>query len=285
MLTNRETASLILIGAFAVLFVLANRGGVGSLVRAALAPKLLAVWVAYFAYASVVVFLAFSVNLWTLAQLKDAVIITATVGLPLVGKAIKGGDDHFVRDAVKQAVGLSAVLLFYVNLDSFSVLWELLLQTVVVVASIAVALGSRQEGSRARVSVRVGEIAIALVGLAMVAGTTVGVLSRNWTPAQVHEMGLTFAQSIWLPLLLLPFAYVAGLYSSLEGTMLRLRWHNGRVAPPFGVRVATVLGTHGRLRYAQAIKLQWLPRLASAESYRNARDVMSELRSVSNDRF
>ena len=282
-LTNREIASLILLLAFFAFALLKDFKGVGSsivrLVSAALGPRLLLVYVCYLAYATGTIWLAAALGAWTPDLLKDTMITVLIVGFPILAKSIGGREDGraLLRLTLKSVVGLSALLALYVNLESLSLVGELVIQVVAVIAT-GVAIVAARDGERSRAVVRIANVTMAGVGLTLFAATGIAVASRPWTPEELAALALTVALSVWLPLALIPFAYVAGLIAALETVLVILPFHNGRVRPPTLVRLAIVVGVHARLRYARAIKMQWLGRLARVTRYREARDVMKELR-------
>lgn len=92
MLTSREIASLIIIGAFVLTVALAPRLGrdVGPHLRSLLvsifARPLVVVYAIVLAASATSTALAWWIGLWDWSLLKDTLIITATVVLPMTGR-------------------------------------------------------------------------------------------------------------------------------------------------------------------------------------------------------
>ncbi|WP_234659797.1 hypothetical protein [Agromyces marinus] len=282
LLTDREIASLIILAAIVIFALVRDRRGTWSAIvgvlRSAFAGRLLVLYAAYAGYVALVIWGAATTWLWHAYMLKDTIITAAAVGFPLIARSITGKGDggHLIRDAAKATVGISALAAAYVNLESLPLVAELVLQVFGVIATALAVFAARQENGKP--AVVFANFVLVMIGIVLIVATAVGVLNREWTGAEVVGTGLILAMSIWLPMAVLPFAYVVGVISALETVLTLLPWHNDRVKPPLRVRFAVVLGIRGRLRYARAIKLQWLPRLGQESTFKGAMATMRELR-------
>lgn len=286
--TSREIASVIVFLSFVTIAVFSSRDrsehkkNVISLLKAASVWQVWTVALVYFVYVSLVVLGASALGIWDGSLLKDTVVATIFTGFPLIVNASKLRDgSHLVTSVIKGAVGVSALLVVYINLTPL-VLWaEILFQALVFFLVLLVAVG-RLQPENAKV-VRFFEWILGILGIWLFARTTV-ILIRDAGSFDWAAEGSAFALSVWLPLSLVPFMYVLAMVMSIEMTFVRLRLHARPAVVRLRVYAAFVLGTHLRLFYASAFVGQWLGRLAEQNSFRESLAAMCEFRrSVKNN--
>lgn len=280
MLTNREVATLILLVALVVWALTKTdvRKSFGGIVRAFFHRSIITVLLLYLMYSGLVGWLAFLAGAWNETLLKDTILVVLTVGFPMVFHATSTKDGRsLVRKTVRDVLGLSAILVFYLNLTSLSIVGELIVQ---VVASLAVMLSvvAKHQGRKSLVVARTVDGILVLTGSFLLVMTTVGLVG-NWPDQrELAGIGFTFVLTIWLPLALLPFIYFLAFYAACESLFVALPFFNDRKKPHWKVRVAILLGFRCSVRYASNFTGYWRNDVTKATSYRAARRVMGDYR-------
>lgn len=277
MLTTREIASLILLGAalIALLSWPATRSalheGLSSIARA-LRWKLVVSFLALLCWIAVCLRLGSLVTLWDSSLLKDSIIITLTFAIPMmfrIPKAETGG--AIVRRLALDALGFVALLEFYVNVEPLPLVGELLLQ---VVATALVMLNSVAATKREWASVRklTGGL-LSMIGVGLVLWTTAAVLRDRDT---LDWIGLlrSFLLGVWLPALLLPFFYVAAFLMAAETLFVRLRLVSSVTRLPIRVRIAVFMG----LRLSVKLASRFIGRYNQVAESRSFRETSSFMR-------
>jgi hypothetical protein len=281
-LSNREIASLFWLAALAVgavVWVIRSRDvrtSVGAVVRAFLAWKIQFVLAVYFAYATAVVSVAATLGLWHFGLLKDTLIIVITLGLPLVFSApeVKSGAG-LTKRLLLEVAGLSALLVFYLNLQSLALWAELLVQPLVAFILMLAAVANLKSDTRRLTGPL--QLTAGIIGLLLLVNTTVQ-LVQGWRSLDSKATIETFVLGIALPILLLPLIYVIAFSTRLETILTLLPFHNSKNRPPLRVRFAVVLGLHFSARYAARLNGRWLSEVARATSFRQARGFMRDYR-------
>lgn len=280
MLTNREIITLILLGLLLVLCLVKTdiRKSLREIVNTFLQHKIVTVVLIFLAYAVLLVWLAAQIGLWDFKLFKDTVFTTLVVGFPMMFGAAQVKDGaYLVRKVTLATIGASAIVGFYLNLVSFNLLGEFVLQIVVAFATL-VSVVAKHQGSTSLVVGRIMDGVLAVIGLVLLIVTTVN-LHANWQDMDLKTTGLTFAMSIWLPLALLPFIYVLSFYAATESVFIMLPFFNERKKPNWKVRLAVFIGFHASVRHASNFTGHWRADVASLTSYRATREVMRRYRS------
>lgn len=247
MLTARETASLILIGAVSLTLVLVPKlrrqlsPHFRDLVLAALARPLPIVYALVLLVSSASTALAWRIGIWDWGLTKDAVIITATVILPMtfMSFSFKSGGGlalHLVRDTI----GLAALLTFYLDTTPLPLIGELITQPIITFVVILHGF-SRTEPKYASVN-RVCDAILALIGAFLIIWSTATLLSNfpDW-----RELTKSILFNFWLPLSLLPFFYVFSFYALTDKVRARFRAIRRPFTPP--LMLAFMVGTRLRI--------------------------------------
>lgn len=231
-LTSRELASIIILGAFIASAIVLSRKrndlglSFASLLKAATQWKILISITVYVAWAALVVFVAFQLAAWSLALLKDTLIVVFFVGFPLVANAsvFKGGPE-IVRRVLKEVLGVTALLIVYLNLAPFPLWSELILQSTLLILGLLTMVGASDPKTAGMASCL--NVVIGLIVLAVAVYVTVRVIQQfseyDWT-----TQWRAFALSVWLPIALIPFVYVFGFLMAYEMALTRLALHNRR---------------------------------------------------------
>jgi len=281
-LTNREAASGIWLGVLLIALVIAAvrsaslRSSAGGVIRAFFAWKIQFVFALYFTYVTAVVLIAARLGLWHFGLLKDTLIITITLGVPMVFRApeVKSGAT-FTKRLLVEVVGLSALLVFYLNLRSLALWVELLVQPLLAFILMLAAVANLKSDTRKLTGPL--QFTAGIIGLFLLANTTVQ-LAQGWRSVDSRATIETFVLGIALPLLLLPLIYVIAFSTRLETILTILPFHNGKRPPPLRVRVALFLGLHFSARNAAQFHGRWLSELAGATKFGQARRTMRDYR-------
>lgn len=247
MLTSREAASLILIGAVALVFAVLPglRRSVApsfrSLLKAALAPRLLVVYLIVLAISTASTTLAWRLGLWDQGLLKDAIILTLTVVLPMTFRTLsfKSGGE-LAQKLVRETLGLTALLAFYLDAAPLPLVGELIFQAIAVI--LILLQGVARTKAEWHPAKRMCDWILGLMGLSLVAWSTFTIIS---SPPDWSSLLSSLTFSFWLPLSLLPFFYVFGFYGVTETVRARFR----ALRNPFTPRLmlAFMIGTRLRL--------------------------------------
>lgn len=281
MLNNRELASVILIAVLIVLslaipkwrntVVPALRTVAGSFFQGAILRilGLFVVWVGLW------VWLAWLLGAWQSELLKDTIIILFGVGFPLLFSSIRAKSGvEIIAHIRRETLTLSTLFLFYLNLESLPLWGELIAQPAIVLLSVMTAFAQRDEKGRRVVGCF--SIPLLLIGIALIAWTTVHTLN-NWDKLDWPELLAQLALSVWLPFAMFPYLYAVAFYAATEVILKRLLWTNKGM--PLRARLGVLVGLHGSVRWAKELTGRY-HHVARAKSFRGA---LSEMRDFRDD--
>jgi hypothetical protein len=247
LLSTREIASLLLVGAFVVAMFAVPKfrrhlaPSFRGVLKATFVPRLVGVYVIVLITAGASTALAWWIGLWDWSLLKDAIILTGVVVLPMTFRCLsfKSGGDLAHR-LVRDTLGLTAVLTFYLDAIPLPLVAELIVQALASFLVILQAFARTQtEWLPAR---RLCDFLLGALGIFLVTWTTIRSISTppDWS---------TFFQSLfftfWLPLSLLPFFYVFAFYA-ITGKVLS-RFQSIRKPLTLRRQFAFMIGTRVRL--------------------------------------
>lgn len=244
-----------------------------GVVRAFLAPQILWVLGLFVAWVLAWLGIASSIGVWNWSLLKDTVIIVSTVGLPLLFTTHNSPTGlALLRSIAKETVAWSALALFYVNLESFPLLGELVLQATLIFFTALLVFARHQEDSEKTVGCLTG--ALGVLGLFMIVWTTVQILT-NYESYLTVDFARQLALSAWLPFALFPFLYLVAIFSAIEMILMRGRFIYSTAS--LGVKIGVVVGLRFSLRFAKALRGAHL-QVLEADSFRGAKSQMKEFR-------
>ncbi|TPW75573.1 DUF5677 domain-containing protein [Schumannella soli] len=238
--------------------------------------QLLPIFLGYFGFATVVIATLHWVGWWQLDLLKDTILVVLLVGLPLLFRAANAKDGVVLLGRTfADTLGISALVLFYVNLVSMPLVAELAIQLVVIVLSVTSVLLKYRAGGKP--IARVLDVILGLIGLGMLVFTT-SQLIANWSSQDLGLIARTLALSIWYPFALLPFIYATSFYSQAQLLFVMLPFFNDREPLPLRVRAAILVGLRFSTRLAGAFTGEWRARVGKLTTAQEARAVMREYR-------
>jgi hypothetical protein len=225
-LDNRELALLGWVVALLLIAPLAiprTRKSLGSLAKQVFASKLTFVFGGMMLYTASLCYVAWQSGIWTAEQLPETVLWFFAGGFVLLMNTDKAGKgERFIRQAVLQAIGLSAAVEFVANTQPFPLLIEVILAPVLVTLGAAIAVVAHQGDEFIHVK-RFLEGILVIVGLAFL-------LNSVWhaVVAQDDFFSLTRFRDFLVPILLtvcfVPFVYLFALWSMYEFTFLRINF-------------------------------------------------------------
>jgi hypothetical protein len=275
MLTNRELASLIILAAFVVLSALVARAELKVIGKLVFASRITLLFGLYLVYAAAVVWLAAVIGVWHLSLLKDTVVVILSISFPLLFRSVEAASGAvLVRQTIAATLGIGAVLGLYVNLATLSLWGELGAQIVIIVVA---AFGAYFKAKGRVVPSRVSATLLAIIGLAGIVYTTIWFVAEHERMGFV-EVGLAAAMSVWLPMLLLPFVYVAAFYAALELIFVRLPYVSPVRPISLKVRLGILVGLRGSVRYAKSLLGTPLADVAQKTTYMDVSRAMRQFR-------
>jgi hypothetical protein len=280
--SNREIATGIIIALGIVLLLAFPKTrpafvkGIADVLKALFQWKLALLIGLYFFYAAALVALASTYGWWDSSVLSVTILTVFVTGFPLFMNAnnYKTGSE-LVRKVLLEVIGVSALMITYLNLGEFSIAGEVILQLILIPVVVLAAFASRAPGGK--IVERFFEIVLVLIAITVLISTTVTVVSEPKTFDWLYEVK-SFAVSIWLPIALIPFVYVAALLMQVESALVRLRLHNDREHLPLRVRLALVIGFRGSLRYAKRFSGLWITDMSSQRTFRGGLKFMRTYR-------
>ncbi|RZS59499.1 hypothetical protein EV141_0726 [Microcella putealis] len=280
--SNREIAAGLLIALGVILLVALPKTrpaflkGLVHVSKALFQWKLLLLFVLYFAYAVAIVAFAGTFGWWDTSLLSVTILAVLVTGLPIFMNAhnYKTGSD-LIGKVVREVVGITALMITYLNLGEFPIWGELILQLLLMPIVALIAFTSHMP--EARKFARFFEIVLGLIAIGLLISTTVTLMSDTRTFDWLYELR-AFAVSVWLPIALIPFVYVAALLMQIELGLVRLRMHNKQLPPPIRVRLALILGLRGSLRNASRFSGLWITEMAAQRTFKGGLAFMKRYR-------
>ena len=138
--TNREIATAILLLSV-LLFAVVKIGatevirGLWDVVIAALSPKILIPGLLLILYSMAIFWGAYLIGIWSSEVLLDTILEVSFIGLPSLAIAVKANSVVSVyRQFVVPEIGFSAIVAFYIGIESFSLPVEIGLQLVILLS-------------------------------------------------------------------------------------------------------------------------------------------------------
>lgn len=281
MLTNREWASLILMGLAIIGLLIWPKTrpillhGIPTILRS-LHWKVRVVFLVLFAWIVGCLALGWLVGLWDWDLLKEAVIITLTFAIPMTFRIVTaqtGG--AILRLLVIETLSFAAILAFYLNVAPFPLWAEVLIQAfatlLVMMHTVAVTTG---EWTPER---KFANVLLAIVGMGTIVWTTAAI-AHDWGSLDWPALLRSFLITVWLPALLLPFFYVEAFLMTVEVILKRLPLPTAdRQRIPKRVALAVFLGLRFRVKLAARFDGRYNG-VARLQTYREARQSMRKFR-------
>jgi len=296
-LTDREWASVIIVAGAALLIVAIPRlrrfvrGLFADVLKAAFVRKIVVIYSGLLFWSALAVYVGWLLGLWNVGLLKDTSTIVFTLGFPILFRSVSSKSGiEILKHVVRETVGVTALLIFYLNLQSFPLGWEIAFQIVLLVlvvlnAMAALALStvpSFEDSSGkscvlvlARAAQVIFSLLMSLVALGAFTWTTVQLVISAGT-IQWLDLVQSFLLTLWLPALLIPYFYVVAFYAYAELLLVRVTF---RKATPWRARLGFVLG----LRFSVSLAARFDGRYNAVSESRTFRDALTFMRSFRSD--
>ncbi len=225
---DRQLAVLIWLGVAAV-FMLSNgdlRRSLRSMIRAVLARKIAIVFVTMMLWVAGELVIARRLSWWDTSMTTSTVFWLVGSGFVLFINTPKSAEEeHFFRRSFLTAVKLSVFLGAFMNLFVLNLPAELLLQLALFFLFAMSAVASHKDEFK-----QVNKLVDVIIGITVVGLVTyeITAIATHWSTISHSGLAWQFFLPVWLTLGLLPFIYLAGVYSEYELAFLRAEWTTGR---------------------------------------------------------
>jgi hypothetical protein len=279
-LNNRELASVIIIGALVTLCCLSRdlRRSLGRVAAAAFTPKLTFLWVLYAAVIGAAEFGLHRAGLRYPDSVKDAAVWGVIAGLPIYVKFDQASKDpELLARALFDALRLTALVEFFVNLYVFPLWVELPLQIVLLVVGVLAAYANVDSSTPANLRGCLSS-ATPVLGLALILTVAVHVGTNahqiNW-----RDTGMAFAQPVGLTVAAVLATTVVAFISAYEialGVQLTYPLRDAR--PHLRHRLALIIGLTWRLRHVRQFGGAVSVRLRRTATFHSALQVVRDYR-------
>lgn len=261
-LNNREEAALIWL-VILTAFVLSKsdiHSSLVALLRLAVTPKLASVWIIYFVWVISLVLVADRIGIWRAILTKDTLVWGLTAGIILLAGVTEAAEPGYFRRALSEVLGVVVIFEYIMNLVSFSLLFEFLLQPALFIVMVSPSVAMEPEWQETWEQVKVGFLTILLV---TVVGHTARTLHASW---ETIDWELFVLRAVW-PMLLgtwvLMLVFALGIVASYEEAFLRLgQYRDGRKGL-WKAKLGLVL--------ALGIRLRWIHEAAEGGTHHVAR--------------
>jgi hypothetical protein len=276
-LTNREWATLfwVVVLAAVILWKPSGRASVASIVTTLLHPKLLVPLGLFALWMTGVVAVGARLGLWEPEMLKDT-LLWAFPGIALVFASVKAGSERaFFRRRVREAVGLTVLLEFYLNFATLDLIPEILLQAGLFLAVGVSAFASREEG--ARQAKQAADVLLGILVLVMLVPPAVQ-LASEWQTLDAAQTAKDIALPVWMTIGALPFIYVLTVYSAYEQAFMHMSFANDHKLPPWRARITLMAAFHGRYGEVERFAGKWPWELVHAKGWRASWQVIRDQR-------
>lgn len=268
-LNSREWAGLIWLGIF-LAFAFSKptvRKSFWDVLRSAFALKMVIVWAIYVLWIVGFVALAHWIGAWKTVLTKVTIVWSVTVGLALIVNFPKASEPRFFQRTVLKAVGIVALLEYFVTLTAFPLGVELMLQPIA--ALFAVAPIVVKEPDLRKSWNRVSAWFFTILTFSMVVHT-----ARTLYASRAEtDWGLFVLQAIWpvaLTFWILIIVFGLAIVASYKQAFLRLNWSRDEGVGIWKSKIGLVLALGLHLRWIHEAAKGGTFHVARACSVRNA---------------
>lgn len=286
-LNSREMASLTLLVIFFATALVhgykSTRDSLLSILKEALVPRLLFLYLSLLLTFFFVVLSANYIGLWELSMIKDSIILVFISLMPLVfGTAFEAESFSEIWLPLRNSVvGGAALTVAYVNLITFSYFTELFIQFFVVVL-LLIKAGSLKVDPEKKARLGSGIIRLqSTLGLVLLCAVTCQLF---WTPlSDFLIIAKSFFFELYATISFIPVTYAIAMLSGTETLLCRISLQKIEITTRH--KIALIVGLRGKLSYSSAFVGGWIYCFPRQEP-KNLSRFMAEFRSfVDNQRF
>lgn len=275
-LNNREWATLVWLGVAIVLVLWWNptRRPLLSLVRTATISILGVLVAGLWVWSAGVVVLAAQVHLWTADLVKDTALWAIAPALVLVYRLPQAsGNSTFFRRVLLDTVKVSVFVEFYVNLQVFGFVQELVLLPVV--TSVAVLDQFAGTDQKYRPAKRLFDVILAGIGFALLAYVTTTLIA-NWHQANLSHDVRLLVLPVWLTAAAVPYIFGTGLFFNYQGAFRRLARASKDATAVRRAKLALLRELNVRSYRVGTFYDPWITHLTESRNFHEARGVVRQ---------
>lgn len=265
-MNDRELAGIIwLVVLFAVALARGqNRPEFGRVVRGFLNRRILLITGGYASYLTMAVLAARSIGLWSRFLLPESILWFAMSGFPLLLTVTEAAKDReYIRKTIRSELGISVIFVFLVNLVTFSLIWELLLQPILFGLLAASMLAYCDEQSA---WIRpVASILVSGLILILTLNTATHLLQQR-NEIEWEKMLLSFLLTIWLPLSTMLFLGLLAYFVEYDSAFTWMKTGSNKNPPDFRDKFALLIGVNVRLYDLDKFRPYWGNQIKKAPS-------------------
>lgn len=224
--STREIATVIWV-TLTLIYVMRRRDFRASLfkfIKAIFAKKLLLIWIIYIAYVSFITYLFSSLSVWKNIYLKDILIWTFISGIINYANAIlKDADEKYIRNMIKNNLGLIMILEFIVSTFTFNIFVELMIIPIVTVLIVGIYMtenNKNQQYENKFYNFTLTTIVFSNILAAVIKGI------REYKNLNKIDIIVSLITPIAYMLLSIPLVYILELYSKYEIIFIRINLGN-----------------------------------------------------------
>lgn len=270
-LSNREIAILIW-SIMGFLFVIRNqpvREALGACYRAFRNAKVWCTFVLFAFYIFACTAAASIIGLWNSALLKDSVLWFFFSGFVLLLNAVDDAKTpQFFRQTLRGLVSMSAIFTFIMNLESFTLPVELVLQPLSFAIVMCILISQTKEKYRT-----VHKLFVTMITL-IICGTmynTIRILVHERNNIDYGNVTKLFALPVWLTLVAIPIIFLFALIATYEDVIVRMSFRTRDRSVPFHSKFTLILTLKWRLHDLRAMDAKAMADMARSSTYREAR--------------
>ncbi len=277
-LNNREWATLVWLAIVIGLLLWSKRTRRPILVlaRTATTSLLAALAIGLWFWTAVLAWLGERIHLWTGDLLKDTAVWALGPALVLIYRLPQASSDPmFFRRVLLDTVKVSVFVEFYVNLQAFGFVQELVLLPVV--TSVAVLDQFAGTDQKYRPAKRLFDVILAGIGLAVLAYVTITLIA-NWHQANLSHDVRLLGLPVWLTAGAVPYIFGVGLFFNYQGAFRRIARSSTDATAVRRAKLALLLELNVRLHLVGAIYDPWITRLTEALNFGQACSIVRQFR-------
>ena len=278
LLNTREIAGLIWLSLAACYFLprILLKSKLRALIRAFFNPPIIIAISTMFIWIGLELWVGSVLSIWELALTKPTLIwAIGSGGVLFFNCQSAGSKPHFFRQTMMGTVCVVVCVQYFMNLHSMSLLTELFLQGLVLIATLTIVVaGQRPEYRHAKSFL---ELLLGLVVLGLVAYSA-RQLYLEWHKTQLPQLVLEFGLPIWLTLGLLPYIYLlAAVLAYEQAFRLMNSFHPNRRAH-WLTHASLLICFRLSVKQLRKFHSYWLNQLSQTSGIKQAREVIGEFR-------
>lgn len=222
MLTTRDVAALLWL-AVLFAFALARSDIRRSLwsVLVAFRPFVLAMAL-YAGYVALIVYGAYRLGLWDAGLMKESVVWFLVSGMALFFSFLRSTEPKFFWRTTVATVRASVFVGFYLNLVTFPLLMEIVLQPALVTLALLSVVGGMRKDAQPAKRLADGVLAMLVLGMFVFVGARV---LGDWQSRDAWETLRSLALPVWLTIGVLPFIYGLSLWANYQGAFVQINFY------------------------------------------------------------